>query len=110
MGDQTRVPQESQDHKESSVENGVHRKQIQEAGTAEAMQTFRAWRREETKGTDDPVLSGYFAIMDNIYISFVVGMVTQFHLLLGTDGNTVPSVAWSRCNKLAYICNISFIC
>lgn len=49
-----------QDHQEDCAAYGVHRVQIPQADSPEALQALRAGRWQEAQGTDDPVLGTFF--------------------------------------------------
>merc|ERR1719189_1811035 len=54
---QAHLEEEGQDHQEAGAEAGVHRVQVEESVPHQENQALRARRREEAKGTDDPVLT-----------------------------------------------------
>merc|ERR1712126_212523 len=56
--DQAHLQKEGQDHQEDRTPFGVHRLQAQGPSDHQALQAFRARRREEEEGTDAPVLKG----------------------------------------------------
>lgn len=51
-----------QDHQENRPAYGMHRLQVPQASTIEALQALRVGRWQEAKGPDDPVLSCCFLI------------------------------------------------
>jgi hypothetical protein len=48
------------DHKENCLTYGMYRMQIPQTSPIETLQTFRIGRRQEEKGTNDPVLNAFF--------------------------------------------------